>query len=284
MPRTSTNYTSIPHRRLESELSVARPLVVIPTYRERENISSIVPAILQHDGFDVLIVDDNSPDDTAGAVRQLATEYPGRVHLIERSRKLGLGTAYIAGFAWALERDYSHILEMDADFSHHPTSLPRLVQASRHADLVIGSRYVAGGRTVNWSPIRKVISRGGSLYARTILGLPIRDLTGGYKCFRRHVLESIDFSSVTSTGYSFQIELTWRAAQLGYHIVEVPITFAERLHGESKMSGSIFLEAMARVLQLRLTTPARPVADLEPLAVPVIARTSATRDRRSPGL
>lgn len=266
-PRT-TQFTTIPHRRFDAqaEVSAARPLVIIPTYCERENIAQIIPAIMQHDGFDVLVVDDNSPDDTAGAVRELTQQYPGRVHLLERSGKLGLGTAYIAGFTWALARDYSHIIEMDADFSHHPASLPRLIQASRHADLVIGSRYIAGGRTVNWSPIRKSISRGGSLYARVLLGLPIRDLTGGFKCFRRHVLESIDFSSVTSTGYAFQIELTWRAAQLGYHIVEVPITFAERLHGESKMSRAIFVEAMGRVVQLRMSNPTRPSIELEPLA------------------
>jgi dolichol-phosphate mannosyltransferase len=280
MTRKPTFYTSIPHRRLETDATAARPLVVIPTYRERENVAQIIPAIMQHDGFEVLIVDDNSPDDTAGVVRALAATYPARVHLIERAGKLGLGTAYVAGFTWALARDYTHILEMDADFSHHPTSLPRLVQASRHADLVIGSRYIAGGRTVNWSPVRKLISRGGSLYARSILGLPIKDLTGGFKCFRRHVLESIDFGSVTSTGYAFQIELTWRAAQLGYHIVEVPITFAERLHGESKMSGTIFVEAMARVIQLRLTGPERPTVELEPVSLPLIARPAPSREGR----
>jgi len=274
--RRQTHYTSIPHRRLEPEAATARPLVIIPTYRERENVEKIIPAILQHVGFEILVVDDGSPDDTAGAVRTLADAFPERVHLIERAGKLGLGTAYIAGFTWALERDFTHIIEMDADFSHHPASLPRLVHASRNADLVIGSRYIAGGRTVNWSPYRKVISRGGSLYSRALLGLPIRDLTGGFKCFRRHVLESIDFGTVTSTGYAFQIELTWRAAQLGYHIVEVPITFSERLHGESKMSGDIFFEAMARVLQLRFGTQHRPTVDLDRLAV--LARPSRSTE------
>jgi dolichol-phosphate mannosyltransferase len=161
---------------------------------------------------------------------------------------------------------------MDADFSHHPAVLPRMLQASRHADLVIGSRYVAGGRTVNWSPIRKIISRGGSLYARTILGLPIRDLTGGFKCFRRTVLESIDLEAIESTGYAFQIELTYRASRMGFSIAEIPIVFAERLHGTSKMSSTIFAEAMLRVVQLRLdgTRAAR-----RPMALPV----ESTRSR-----
>jgi dolichol-phosphate mannosyltransferase len=221
---------------------------------------------MQHPGFELLIVDDGSPDGTASVVRELAALYPGRVHLIEREGKLGIGKAYIAGFTWALDRDYTHILEMDADFSHHPSTLPRLLQASRHADLVIGSRYIPGGRTVNWPQVRKLISRGGSLYARTVLGVPIRDLTGGFKCFRRHVLESIDFSSVSSTGYAFQIELTWRAAQLGYHIVEVPITFAERERGESKMSAGIVAEAMLRVLQLRLSGGGQPTISFDPVS------------------
>jgi dolichol-phosphate mannosyltransferase len=229
----------------------ARPLVVIPTYNEFENIRQMIPAIMEYRDFHVLIVDDNSRDGTSHAVREFQDVFPGRVHLIEREGKLGLGTAYIAGFTWALQRDYTHIMEMDADFSHHPAVLPRMLQASRHADLVIGSRYVAGGRTFNWSPVRKIISRGGSLYARTILGLPIRDLTGGFKCFRRTVLESIDLDAIESTGYAFQIELTYRASLLGFSIAEIPIVFAERLHGTSKMSSSIFAEAMLRVVQLR---------------------------------
>jgi dolichol-phosphate mannosyltransferase len=247
-----------PHgtRRIDPDREPARALVVMPTYCERRNIEQIVPAVIAQSAFDVLVVDDASPDGTGDAVRELARRYPDRVHLIERDGKLGLGTAYIAGFRWALARDYTHIFEMDADFSHHPATLARLLQASHRADLVIGSRYVPGGRTVNWSPVRKLISRGGSMYARSVLGLPIRDLTGGFKCFRRYVLESIDLDSVSSTGYAFQIELTYRAAMLGFRLAEIPITFAERRHGVSKMSSTIVLEAMARVWQMRLAIPA----------------------------
>lgn len=268
MNRTA-NYLPVRNRRMEPTSPYARALVVIPTYRERENISQLVPAIMGHPDFEVLVVDDGSPDGTADAVRDLAATFAGRVHLMERAGKLGLGTAYIAGFTWALERDYTHIFEMDADFSHHPSTLPRLLQASRQADLVIGSRYVTGGRTVNWSPVRKLISRGGSLYSRTVLGVPVRDLTGGFKCFRRHVLESIDLASITSTGYAFQIELTYRTSLLGFRIVEIPITFSERRHGESKMSGGIFFEAMARVVQLRLATRQRPARTGIPIPVPI---------------
>lgn len=244
-------YRRVPNRRLSPATSASRPLVVIPTYNEHDNIREMLPAIMRYRQFHVLVVDDGSADGTATAVRDAMLAYPGRIHLIEREGKLGLGTAYIAGFRWALGNEYTHVFEMDADFSHHPAALPRMLQASRHADLVIGSRYIDGGRTVNWSPIRKLISRGGSLYARTVLGLPVRDLTGGFKCFRRHVLESIDFDSVESTGYAFQIELTYRAALARFRIVEIPITFAERLHGSSKMSSTIFFEAMYRVVQLR---------------------------------
>lgn len=260
-------------RRMTPDLGPARALVVIPTYDERENIAKMIPAIMAYDRFHVLVVDDNSRDGTAEVVKEMETVYPDRVHLIQRSGKLGLGTAYIAGFTWALQRDYTHIFEMDADFSHHPAALPRLLQASRHADLVIGSRYVPGGRTVNWSPVRKIISRGGSFYARTILGLPIRDLTGGFKCFRRQVLESIDLSTITSTGYGFQIELTYRAAEAGFRIVEIPITFAERLHGSSKMSSTIFVEAMLRVWQLRFGNQGWSSSD--PIAMPLKERTRA---------
>jgi len=258
MPNHLRHYRRIPNRRMAPEISPARPLVVMPTYNEADNIREMLPQIMSYRQFEVLVVDDNSEDGTRETVRAAMRAYPGRIHIIEREGKLGLGTAYIAGFRWALRRNYTHIFEMDADFSHHPATLPRMLQASRHADLVLGSRYVPGGRTVNWSPIRKVISRGGSLYARTILGLPIRDLTGGFKCFRRHVLESIDLESIDSTGYAFQIELTYRAALSGFRLVEIPITFAERLHGSSKMSSTIFFEAMYRVLQLRLE--GRPVS------------------------
>jgi dolichol-phosphate mannosyltransferase len=254
----------IPSRRVEPVNEKMRALVVMPTYCERDNVGRIVPAILANEGVDVLIVDDGSPDGTAEVVRSLQAAHSGRVHLIERESKQGLGTAYLAGFRWALSRDYTHIIEMDADFSHHPASLPRLLQASRYADLVIGSRYIPGGRTVGWPIHRKLISLGGSIYARTLLNLPVRDLTGGFKCFRRYVLESLDLDSVNSTGYAFQIELTYRAANRGFRIAEIPITFAERVHGKSKMDRSIVLEAIRCVARLRLDQ-ARPAA---PIAMP----------------
>jgi dolichol-phosphate mannosyltransferase len=255
-------------------------VVILPTYNERPNVERIIPQILEYAEIDVLVVDDASPDGTAQAVREMAAFWPERIHLLERAGKLGLGAAYIAGFRWALARRYTHIIEMDADFSHHPATLPRLLQASRTADLVIGSRYVPGGRTVDWSGARKLISRAGSAYARTILGLPIHDLTGGFKCFQRATLEAIDLDSVVSTGYAFQIELTWRASQLGFRIAEIPITFADRQFGASKMNVGIVAEALVRVWQLRLSRPAasRPALPQLPLAPePVFAR--RTRER-----
>lgn len=251
MANHTRHYRRVPNRRLSHRATAAQPLVVMPTYNESANIREMLPQIMHYRQFQVLVVDDSSTDGTADAVRDAMRNWPDRIHLIEREAKLGLGTAYIAGFRWALARDYTHVFEMDADFSHHPATLPRMLQASKHADLVIGSRYVPGGRTVNWSPVRKLISRGGSTYARAILGLPVRDLTGGFKCFRRQVLESMDLDRIESTGYAFQIELTYRAALADFNIAEIPITFAERLHGTSKMSSTIVVEAMYRVLQLR---------------------------------
>jgi dolichol-phosphate mannosyltransferase len=231
-----------------------RAVVVVPTYNERENIARLIPEVLRYPEFDLLVVDDGSPDGTADEVRsaQGLAQHAGRLHLVERESKLGLGTAYVAGFKWAMQRNYTHIIEMDADFSHHPAALPRLLAASRNADLVLGSRYVRGGRIVDWPWHRKLISRAGSIYARSLLNLPVRDLTGGFKCFRRHVLELIDLESVSATGYAFQIELTYRAIQRGFRIVEIPITFADRRVGESKMSRAIVTEAMLRVPLLRL--------------------------------
>lgn len=255
MSRGPIHYSATRSRRVEPIGEMARALVIVPTYCERRNVAQLIPAILAFDGIDVLVVDDGSPDGTADAVRELATRHRGRVHLIEREGKLGLGTAYLAGFRWALARDYTHMIEMDADLSHHPATLPRLLHASRKADLVIGSRYVRGGRTVNWPGYRKLISRGGSLYARWLLKLPVRDLTGGFKCFRRFVLESIDLDTIDSTGYAFQIELTYRAANRGFRIAEIPITFAERTHGKSKMDSEIVLEAILCVMRLRLVRP-----------------------------
>ena len=229
-----------------------RAIVVLPTYNERDNLPQLVPLILEDSRFDVLVVDDNSPDGTADAAETLQSDFPDRVHLIRRSGKLGLGTAYLEGFHWSLAREYDLICEMDADFSHDPLVLPRLADATVGADLVLGSRYVPGGQTVNWSTMRRIISRGGSAYARTILGLDYHDLTGGFKCFRRQVLEAIDLDSVDSTGYAFQIEMTYRAHQAGFRVIEVPITFHERRAGYSKMDSSIVSEALFRVWLMRL--------------------------------
>ena len=227
-------------------------LVCIPTYNERENIPSIVKELLHVAPVDILIIDDNSPDGT-GAVADLLAAEDSRVHVLHRPGKQGLGKAYLAGFQWALERHYEFIFEMDADFSHQPRYVPEFLRAIQDHDLVLWSRYVPGGGTENWSQVRKFISQGGSLYARTILGLSVKDLTGGFKCFRREVLEAIDLESVESTGYSFQIELTYRAAQKGFRIKEVPIVFYERVAGNSKMSKDIVLEAVAKVWKIRFS-------------------------------
>jgi dolichol-phosphate mannosyltransferase len=226
-----------------------RACVVLPTYDERENLPEIVPQILAASPLlDVLVVDDNSPDGT-GAIADEIARWDPRVRVLHRERKEGLGRAYLAGFAEALARGYGRILEMDADFSHDPARLPALLAAD--ADVVLGSRYVEGGGTVNWGVGRRVLSRGGSLYARLILGMPVRDLTGGFKCFRREVLESLDLASVRSTGYAFQIELTYRALRRGFRVLEVPITFVDRRVGRSKMSRRIVAEALWMVWKLR---------------------------------
>ena len=202
----------------------------------------------------VLVVDDNSPDGTGQLVAEWAEapQYEGRLFLLRRAGKLGLGTAYIAGFRWALARSYRRILEMDADFSHNPRYLPDLLAAAEEADLVLGSRYVPGGGVKNWGFWRRFLSRGGSLYARVLLGLPYQDLTGGFKCFRREVLETLDLGAVRSNGYSFQIELTYRAHCKGFKIKEVPIVFEDREVGKSKMSKHIFWEAVLMVWKLRM--------------------------------
>jgi dolichol-phosphate mannosyltransferase len=236
---------------------VSDAVVLIPTYNERENLPSIVAEVLRSAPVDVLVIDDNSPDGTGQVADGMAEAEP-RIHVLHRAGKQGLGKAYIAGFKWALQRDYKFIFEMDADFSHQPRYLPDFLREIQQYDIVLGSRYVPGGGTVNWSPIRKVISRGGSLYARTILnaGLPpgklgVRDLTGGFKCFRRHVLESLNLDDIESTGYAFQIEVTYRAYKKGFSIKEIPIIFYEREAGNSKMSHKIVVEAMMRVPRIR---------------------------------
>lgn len=229
-------------------------LVIVPTYNERENLPPLVAAVHEHlPQADVLVVDDGSPDGTGELAEELRAS-DRRLHVLHRAGKQGLGTAYVAGFRWALERDYQFLFEMDCDFSHDPKYLPELYAAAeRGADLVLGSRYVEGGGTVNWGIGRQLISRGGSLYARSVLGVPVRDLTGGFKCFRRRVLEAIDLATVNAQGYGFQIEMTYRALKLGFRVVEVPIVFVDRRVGQSKMSKKIFAEALTLVWRLRFS-------------------------------
>jgi len=226
--------------------------LVLPTYNEAENLEAFLAAVLPKLPADarVLVVDDSSPDGTGELADRLAAEYE-RVRVLHRTRKEGLGPAYIAGFREALAQGAELILEMDADFSHDPAYLPRLLEAAQRADLVIGSRYVEGGGVSDWSALRRGISRGGSAYARLVLGVRVRDLTGGFKCFRREVLETIDLDAVDARGYAFQIEVTYRALQAGFKVVEVPIVFRDRQAGSSKMDGSIVLEAIWRVPQMR---------------------------------
>jgi dolichol-phosphate mannosyltransferase len=227
-------------------------LIIIPTYNERDNLPRLIEAIFATIAdVHILVVDDNSPDGTGGLADEIATRDP-RVHVMHRAGKLGLGTAYIAGFKWALARDYPLVMEMDADFSHQPKYVPELIAKAAEADLVLGCRYMPGGGTEDWTWLRKLISRGGNLYARAVMGLPFRDLTGGFKCFRRTVLETIDLDAVTSKGYAFQIELTYRTHLAGFRIAEVPIIFPDRRVGQSKMSGRIVREAMINVFKLRL--------------------------------
>lgn len=229
-----------------------RALVVIPTYNERANIQRIITAVLaQDERLDLLVVDDGSPDGTGEIVDSIAASNP-KVHAIHRAGKLGLGTAYLTGFKWALEQNYDFVFEMDADFSHDPVHLPQFLAAIRDADLVLGSRYRKGKVTVvNWPMSRLMLSYGANLYARVVTGLPLDDCTGGFKCFRRSVLEAIDLDSVRSNGYAFQIEMSFRAWQNGFRIVEIPIVFVDRTEGESKMSKKIIREAVWMVWRLR---------------------------------
>jgi dolichol-phosphate mannosyltransferase len=237
--------------------NAGRACVVLPTYDERENLPQIVPAVLAASPvLDVLVVDDDSPDGTGAIADSLAAREP-RVRVLHRPHKEGLGRAYLAGFDVALRAGYGRVLGMDADFSHDPAALPSLLAVSRDADLVLGSRYVAGGGTVNWGVGRRLLSRGGNLYARAVLGAGIHDLTGGFKCFRREVLERIDLGTVTTTGYAFQIELTWRALRAGFRVVEIPIIFADRRVGHSKMTRGIVLEALWKVWAIRRYLPDR---------------------------
>jgi dolichol-phosphate mannosyltransferase len=230
----------------------AGALIVVPTYNEAENVREIAPRLLAGAaGIEVLFVDDNSPDGTGAILDELAAADP-RIHVMHRAGKLGLGTAYRDGFAWGMARGFELLIEMDADGSHDPVYLPEMLQrAHEGADVVVGSRYVEGGGTVNWGFGRKLISRGGSLYARSVLGVAVRDVTAGFMCWQRSALDVIDLQTITSNGYSFQIEMKYRALQRGLRLVEIPIVFVDRRVGQSKMSRAIFVEALLKVWKLR---------------------------------
>jgi dolichol-phosphate mannosyltransferase len=227
-------------------------LVIVPTYNEVENLERLVDLVLRQGAFDILVVDDRSPDGTGELGDALADRYPDRVTVMHRAGKLGLGTAYRAGFRYALTHGYQRVFEMDADFSHDPAALPALRAALEDADMVLGSRYAPGGATANWPVWRRLLSQGGSKYAALILGLPFRDLTGGFKGISASVLRSLDLDGIQSNGYAFQIEVTYRAYRNGFRIVERPITFADRRLGQSKMRAGIVLEALRIVWALRL--------------------------------
>lgn len=230
-------------------------IVIIPTYNEKENIENIIRAVFSLEKkFDILIIEDNSPDGTAGIVRNLQKEFSDRLFMIERKGKLGLGTAYITGFKWGLENGYDYIFEMDADFSHNPEDLPRLYNACavEGADLAIGSRYITGVNVVNWPMGRVLMSYYASMYVRFVTGLPVRDTTAGFKCYRRKVLETIDLDNIHFKGYAFQIEMKFTTYKLGFKIKEVPVIFINRQLGTSKMSGGIFSEALFGVIKLKI--------------------------------
>jgi dolichol-phosphate mannosyltransferase len=231
-----------------------RNLVLIPTYNERENVSAMIDKVFSLPvEFDILVIDDGSPDGTADIVRERQKDYPDRLHLLCRKGKLGLGTAYLAGFRWGLDRDYDYIIEMDCDFSHNPDDLPRLVAAAEEgADVVIGSRYVQGVNVVNWPMSRLLMSYCASIYVRTVTGMPVHDATAGFVCYSRRVLERMDLDKVEMKGYGFQIEMKYSAWKLGFKIREVSIIFIDRVLGQSKMSSSIFGEAFFGVMKLRL--------------------------------
>ena len=230
-------------------------IVIIPTYNEKENIENIIRAVLSLEhGFHVLVIDDGSPDGTAQIVKEMMIELPDKIFLLERSGKLGLGTAYIMGFKWALERDYEYIYEMDADFSHNPNDLPRLYEAcaKEGADVSIGSRYVSGVNVVNWPIGRVLMSYFASKYVRFITRIPVHDTTAGFVCYRRKVLEAINLDAIRFKGYAFQIEMKYTAYKLGFKVKEIPVIFINRVLGTSKMSSSIFGEAVFGVIRLKL--------------------------------
>jgi len=232
-----------------------KTLIIIPTYNELDNLQPLLEAVFANaPASDVLVVDDNSPDGT-GQLADTLAENDTRVHVMHRTGKLGLGTAYIAGFKYAIANSYDAAFEMDADFSHDPRYLPDFLKAIENADLVIGSRYIRGGSTPNWSLLRRFISNGGNMYARLLLGMSTHDCTAGYRCYRRQVLETIDLDTIQSQGYAFQVELAYRVQKQGFRIVEIPIVFMDRRVGKSKMSRKIFVEGFLRVLQVRFEKP-----------------------------
>ena len=232
-----------------------KTLIIIPTYNELENLRPLLEGIFAHaPQTDVLIVDDNSPDGTGKLADEICAE-DARVHVMHRTGKLGLGTAYIAGFKYAIAQRYDAAFEMDADFSHDPKYLPDFLKAIEHADLVIGSRYVQDGSTPNWSLLRRIISGGGNIYTRLVLGVPIHDCTAGFRCYRREVLENIGLDNIQAQGYAFQVEMAYRVYKKGYRVVETPIVFMDRRIGTSKMSGNIFVEGFVSVLRLRFSKP-----------------------------
>lgn len=230
-----------------------RALIIIPTYNEAENIGKMIRVVLDiSPTYDLLVIDDGSPDGTASIVKELQPTFPNRLHLQQRSGKLGLGTAYILGFKWGLERQYDFTLEMDADFSHDPADIPRLIESCEAgADIAVGSRYVKGGRVENWPSDRIFISRGASIYVKMVTWMPVNDTTAGFVCYAKKVLETIDLDKIRFIGYAFQIEMKFAAWKCGFHIVEIPITFKDREAGTSKMSKGIVKEAVVGVLSMR---------------------------------
>ncbi|MBV9616165.1 MAG: polyprenol monophosphomannose synthase [Ktedonobacteraceae bacterium] len=237
-----------------------KTLIIIPTYNEVENLQSLLADIFSYaPETHILIVDDNSPDGTGKLADEMSAQNP-RISVMHRTGKLGLGTAYIAGFKYAIANGYDAAFEMDADFSHDPKYLPDFLKAIKSADLVIGSRYIKGGSTPNWSLLRRFISGGGNIYTRLVLGISVHDCTAGYRCYRREVLENLDLDTVQALGYAFQVEMAYRVFKKGYRIVETPIVFMDRRLGQSKMSGNIFIEGFISVLRMRFNKAAAPAA------------------------
>jgi dolichol-phosphate mannosyltransferase len=233
--------------------SFSKTLIIIPTFNEIDNIERMINTLFElHKDVSLLIIEDGSPDGTADVVKRLQQTYPSNLHMIERTGKLGLGTAYVTGFKWALEKDYEFVFEMDCDFSHDPAQVPELLEAAQDYDLVIGSRYIDGIRIINWPFRRLLLSYLASIYSRFVTGIPVLDTTGGFKCFTRKALQSLNLDNIVSTGYIFQLELNYKIWASGQKVIEVPITFYERRDGQSKMAGGIIFEALFAVIRLRV--------------------------------